>query len=46
MRDDKLGIDVQHVDTWIIYMDKIHRSHVRIREEEDTIVWSKNQTLG
>jgi hypothetical protein len=31
---------------WNTYVDYLYKSHVRLKYEEDSLVWSKNQALG
>ncbi len=46
MNAETLGLEGENAALWIIYVDYLYRSHVRLKYEEDSLIWSKNQALG
>jgi len=42
---EMLGLECENATPLNIYVDCLYKSHVRLKDEEDSLIWSKNQAL-
>jgi hypothetical protein len=41
-----LGLEVETTDLWKLNTDSLHRSHIRLKDEDEYLAWSKNKFLA
>jgi hypothetical protein len=41
-----MGMESKHVGLENKYMENLRRSHITLRDEKDSFLWSKNKMLG